>query len=68
MLFRKLNSAYGPNNDIIFGFMFICNEDMDTDIDFTIEDYEYILANLKNIKYKTRHSIRDWEYIMNNVE
>ena len=65
--FWKLNSAYGPKDDVIFGFMFTCNEDIDKYIYMTIEDYEYILDHLKDTEYRKRHDISDWEIIMNNI-
>ena len=33
-----------------------------------MEDYEYILDHLKDIEYRKRHDISDWENIMNNLE
>ena len=67
-ILRNLNSADGPNDDVVFGFMFICNEDIDKEIDMTMEDYEYILDHLKDIEYRKRHDISDWENILNNLE
>ena len=46
-VFQKLYSPYGESDQIIKGFMFICNEDDDKALDFTLDDYNYILPKLK---------------------
>ena len=66
-VFQKLYSPYGESDQIIKGFMFICNEDDDKAIDFTLDDYNYILPKLKrNIKYLKREpfNIKSWIDIM----
>ena len=57
-IFRKLYSPYGPINQVIKGFMLICNEDDDKEIPFTIEDYHYLLTHMKDIKYLQRKPIK----------
>ena len=61
MLFRKLKSPYGPNDEIVCGVIFICNEvDRDKELDFTTEGYEYILSKLQLFKYKGRYDVIEW--------
>ena len=50
-LFTKLYSPYGKSDQIIKGFMFICNENEDKAIDFTLDDYNYLPLKLQHIKY-----------------
>ena len=61
-VFQKLYSPYGESDQIIKGFMFICNEDDDKALDFTLDDYNYILPKLKNIKYLKRQpfNMKTW--------
>lgn len=60
ILYNKLKSQYGENEDKVFGFMIICNEDEDKNIDFTIDDINYIISNLDNIKYNSKIYTFDW--------
>ena len=60
MLFRKLKSPYGQTDEIVCGVMFICNEDNEKELDFTIDDYEYILSKLELFKYNERYDVIDW--------
>ena len=53
-IFRKLYNPYGQVDQVIKGFMFICNEDDERPIDFTLDDYHYLLLKLRDIKYLTR--------------
>ena len=41
--------AYGEVDQFIKGFMIICNEDEHQAIDFTLDDYHYLLLKLKDI-------------------
>ena len=69
MLFRKLKSPYGPNDEIDCGFMFICNEDeKDSELDFKTQDYEYILAKLQLFKYKERCDIIEWDRLSRAID
>ena len=57
-IFNKLYKTYGEVDQVIKGFMIICNEDENQPIDFTLDDYHYILDKMKNLKYlprKPRH-------------
>ena len=61
MLFRKLKSQYGSNDEVVCGALFICNEDDESELDFTLEDYEYILSKLHLFKYNERYDdVIDW--------
>ena len=40
-MFRKLYNPQGQVDQAIKGFMFICNEDDERPIDFTLDDYHY---------------------------
>ena len=40
-IFQKLYSPYGESDQVIQGFMIICNEDDDKAIDFTLDDNTY---------------------------
>ena len=60
MLFRKLKSQYGSNDEVVCGAFFICNEDDESELDFTLEDYEYILSKLHLFKYNERYDAIDW--------
>ena len=51
-IFRKLYHPCGQVDQVIKGFMFICNEDDEQPIDFTLDDYHYLLTKLNNIKYQ----------------
>ena len=51
---------YGSNDEVVCGSMFICNEDDESELDFTIQDYEYILSKLELFKYNERHDVIDW--------
>ena len=50
-IFRKLYNKFGKVDQVIKGFMFICNENDERPIDFTIDDYQYLLTKLNDIKY-----------------
>ena len=69
MLFRKLKSPYGPNDEIVCGSLFICNEDdRDSELGFTTEDYEYILSKLDVFKYKTRYDVIEWDRLSRDID
>ena len=69
MLFRKLKSPYGPNDEIVCGFMFICNEDdRDSELDFTTEDYEYILSKLEVFRYKEQYDVIEWDRMSHAID
>ena len=53
-IFNKLYKTYGEVDQVIKGFMIICNEDENQPIDFTLDDYHYILENMNNLKYLPR--------------
>ena len=53
-IFSKLYNPYEQVDQVIKGFMFICNEDDDKPIDFTLDDYHYLLLKLKNLNYLLR--------------
>ena len=67
-LFQKLKSPSGPDDQNIFGFMIICNEDEEQEIDFTLEDYHYILSKLDNITYIPRARTFDWVSFLERSE
>ena len=60
MLFRKLKSQYGSNDEVVCGALFICNEGDESQLDFTTEDYEYILSKLHLFIYNERYDVIDW--------
>ena len=53
-LFRKLKNPSGQNDQVLFGFLIICNEDEETEIDFTLDDYNYILSKMNDLKYRPK--------------
>ena len=67
-LFRKLKSPSGQNDQSIFGFMIICNEDEEKDIDFTIDDYNYILSNMEDLSYFQERHTFDWDRFLAKLE
>ena len=45
-IFRQLYNPDGQVDQVIRGFMFICNEDEERPIDFKFDDYHYLLLKL----------------------
>ena len=39
-VFQALKCSYGPVEELVFGFMFICNEDEEDLIHFTLDDFK----------------------------
>ena len=65
MLFRKLRNLSGPNDQLIFGFLIICNEDGEEELDFTLEDYNYILSKMNDLKYRPKRCNNvEWEQLL----
>ena len=60
-LYRKLKYTHEENEQAVFGFMIICNEDEDKELDFALDDYHYILSKLDNITYVTGKRTFDWD-------
>ena len=67
-LFRKLKNPNQSNDQNIYGFMIICNEDDEQEIDFTMEDYNYILDKMEDVKYLPQQETFDWEEFLERLE
>ena len=64
-LFRKLKNPSGQNDQVIFGFLIICNEDEETYIDFTLDDYNSILSKMNDLKYRPKRCNKfEWEKLL----
>ena len=55
-IFNKLYNTCGEVDQDIRGFMIICNEDENEPIDFTLDDYHYLIKQMKNLEYLPRAS------------
>ena len=67
-LYIKVTYANKPSEQVVFGFMIICNEGEEHEIDFTFEYYNYRLSKLDDATYRPRRHIFDWEWFLAKYE